>query len=400
MRASPETKLKILQSSSADKIAASFDAPLQVHWDRKVSSDLPQHPTEYKTEQERYDAVLEHVRETLGILLPDDEAKCREIFALIPWPVASDTTPVYFAPDLTFEAVFESGAARPETRDEELSRVVEAWTDNRKILQSMSAAKIAASLRAPLQVHWDQEAWFRDEPRVTADAAQQILDEEDKRILQVTHRYAAILAVLGHVRRVLGLFLPDDEAKAREVFALIPWPPGFAPNPTFEEVFDVTHQAYAPTTELRLRRTSEDQQEKFSLLRGLEVDQIVGKFKSPLQTRWEGGSGCGMGPRYETEQERYEAVLECVEDLRLLLPDHEAKAREIFALIPWPKRGSCLATEDFAPIPTFEAVFGGTCKTCGGDGVAGFLFGIACPHCSGPSEGFDISTIRPKGTPR
>lgn len=237
-----------------------------------------------------------------------------------------------------------------------------------RLLRAMSADKVAASFRGPLQVRWDPKVKVLRNPAAPeGDAAQQILDEEDERILDATQRHGAVLA---YVKKTLGVLLPDDEAKCRDIFDLIPWPVDFAPILTFEAVF--VGKVFLEPRDERFKRLLED----------LSTDKIVTALKEPLQVAWEAALCLGSGLPFDvSEQARYERVLKQVKNLGLLLPEHEAKAREVFALIEWPVKRWAHATTDFAPIPTFEAVFGGTCKTCGGGGVAGFLFGIACPDC-------------------
>lgn len=121
--------------------------------------------------------------------------------------------------------------------------------------------------------------------------------------------------------------------------------------------------------------------EKRQILLDIPSEKSAASWKAPLQNCWDGGSRTGTGPRYSTEQERYDAVIGKLKDLKLLLPDREDKCREIFALIEWPTKSTRGANIDFSPIPTFEVLFGGTCRTCGGTGVSGFISGIRCPDC-------------------
>lgn len=92
-----------------------------------------------------------------------------------------------------------------------------------------------------------------------------------------------------------------------------------------------------------------------------------------------------------TEGQRYDAVINQVRTyLEALMPEHEEKARTIFAGLSWPlAKGTAWigdkflseVSSDFGPIPTFEKILGQVCPTCNGTGVAGFISGIRCPDC-------------------
>ena len=126
-------------------------------------------------------------------------------------------------------------------------------------------------------------------------------------------------------------------------------------------------------------------EQKRKLILSHRPDRVAESMKVTLQYVWNMGPP-GAQARWDgsTEGERYEGVLvEVRKMVGLLMPEHEDKAREIFALVPWPvgRHDYWQAKTDFGPIPTFERVFGLECPTCGGTGVAGFISGIRCRDC-------------------
>jgi len=114
--------------------------------------------------------------------------------------------------------------------------------------------------------------------------------------------------------------------------------------------------------------------EKTKLLLKHPAKEIAEALENSLQKRWDNESGL-----YHTEECRRNGVLKLVRQaLEPLLPDHEEKAREVYAQIPWP-----VAPKAFRPVPTFEGCMGLACATCGGTGVWGFISGQRCPDCEG-----------------
>jgi hypothetical protein len=94
------------------------------------------------------------------------------------------------------------------------------------------------------------------------------------------------------------------------------------------------------------------------------------RLRSIMWARWRNGSRPGCS----TEPDRAEYVLDAMRKaVDLLMPEHEERARELFAQMRWP--------EGFPRVPSFEKIAGLPCATCGGSGVSGFLFGIRCLDC-------------------
>lgn len=137
--------------------------------------------------------------------------------------------------------------------------------------------------------------------------------------------------------------------------------------------------------EVRTKGRKFTNEEKRALVLKYPAQKVADSLKVALQYRW------NMGPpdrscrnKTSTEEQRHETVLGQVREMvDLLMPDHEEKAREIYALVPWPvgRHDNWQAKTDFAPVPTFEKFMGQECATCGGTGVTGFLVGRRCWDC-------------------
>lgn len=123
--------------------------------------------------------------------------------------------------------------------------------------------------------------------------------------------------------------------------------------------------------------TDPSPQEIRRLLLSRPLGHILAAFKQVCQHRWD-----GKGPHHQalvTTEDRYQAVLDVILDLKTLLPDGETRAREIYARISWPQ-ASDHNLHDFVP-PKFEKLFELPCARCNGTGLTGFLIGIRCPDC-------------------
>ena len=119
--------------------------------------------------------------------------------------------------------------------------------------------------------------------------------------------------------------------------------------------------------EVRKKGRKFTNEEKRELVLKYPAQEVADSLKGAIQSRWNYGPHLG---KRGTEAERYEYVLDQVREMVVLvMPEHEEKAREIFALVPWP------TVHTFGPIPTFEKLMGRVCATCGGSGVTGFLVG-------------------------
>lgn len=138
----------------------------------------------------------------------------------------------------------------------------------------------------------------------------------------------------------------------------------------------IRKEGYRPTPE-----------EKREVILKYPAKSVAASLTGSLRWNWAQGPDVAWEERrVPTDQERYDAVVAQVREVMDLVMPDEDKAREIFALMPWPSRWrrspQGIQTEDFGPVPTFEKVMGLECATCGGTGVTGFLTGRRCFDCS------------------
>jgi hypothetical protein len=126
------------------------------------------------------------------------------------------------------------------------------------------------------------------------------------------------------------------------------------------------------------RARMEDEKKRKVLLRS-SAGAVAKSLSIVMQARWERGPHLG---RAGTTDEHREWALASLQEIRVLLPEHEDRAREIYGLLEWPEDyRRVTGVERFGPAPKFEKIVGMACATCGGTGVTGFISAVRCPDC-------------------
>jgi hypothetical protein len=100
----------LIMRNPVSRVAETFRLPLAVRWSGTAAHG--------DSREERYAAVLEHVRDTLECLLPEHEDAAREILGLVPWPPG--------CPVPEYEAIFDAGPC-PTCGGTGVAGFVSAW---------------------------------------------------------------------------------------------------------------------------------------------------------------------------------------------------------------------------------------------------------------------------------
>lgn len=104
-----EQKRRLLMRNSVGRVAESLKDPLEDRW----GSD-----TYGASSEQRWSAVLDHVRGYLSCLLPEHEDVVRQVLARVPWP---DTCPTP-----SYDQIFREGPC-PTCDGTGVAGVISSW---------------------------------------------------------------------------------------------------------------------------------------------------------------------------------------------------------------------------------------------------------------------------------